>query len=67
MTRLHHTDTQRTCSKCRELLPLASFQQRKSGKYAKTRDGKPRFFSCCKDCNRVMARERRAQKKAASA
>ena len=65
--RLTHTDTHRTCSRCRELLPLDSFQQRKSGKYAKTKDGKPRYFSCCKECNRVMARERRARKKAEQA
>ena len=63
MCKLTHTDTHRTCSKCRELLPLASFQQRKTGTYAKTRDGTPRFFSCCKDCNRAMARERRQRKK----
>jgi hypothetical protein len=50
MCKLHHTDTHRTCSKCRQLLPLDAFQQRKSG--------------CCKDCNRAMGRERRARKRA---
>jgi hypothetical protein len=65
MTRLHHTDTHRTCSKCRVLLPLASFQKRGAGsKYGTRKDGSARYFSCCKDCNRVMARERRARKKA---
>lgn len=60
-TKLHHTETHRTCSKCRQLLPLDAYQQRKSGKYAKTKGGRARYFSCCKECNRTMARERRAR------
>jgi hypothetical protein len=64
MCRLTHTATHRTCSRCRVSRPLDSFQQRKSGKYATTKDGKPRYFSCCRDCNRVMAKERRARIKA---
>lgn len=51
-TRLHHTETHRTCYLCRRFLPVDQFTRRSNGTY----------FSGCKDCNRhVFAQRRRAR------
>jgi hypothetical protein len=51
-TRLHHSDTHRTCYLCRRVLPVDQFTSRSNGTY----------FSGCKQCNRhVFAQRRRAR------
>lgn len=48
-SKLHHTDTHRTCYLCRRLLPVECFTRRSNGKY----------FSACKDCNKHVLGPRR--------
>ena len=53
----HHTETHRTCYRCGEFKPNDRFTWRSNGTP----------FSACKDCNRVMAKERAAKKRAEKA
>ena len=52
MTNNHrHTDTHRTCYKCKEVKPVDQFYRRKTGTY----------FSACIPCQSVLRKERIAK------
>jgi hypothetical protein len=54
---LRHSDERRTCYRCNKNKPNEAFTWR--------RNGTP--FSACKECNVIMARERREKKRAEAA
>lgn len=53
--RLPHTESHRTCYRCRRFLDTSAFTRRTNGT----------FFSACKDCNRNFGHRRRAREKGA--